>query len=336
MIDIRHYEPQSASEWNAFVAESKNGTFLFDRRYMDYHSDRFADSSFMVYRDGRLFALLPANREGDVLCSHRGLTYGGLVTGPSATASAVVETFEAVNAYLRGEGLRRVVYKAVPWIYHRVPAEEDLYALFRVCRARLVARDISSTIMQPHRLKWHRDRRYGINRCRNNGVAVELSDDFEGFWPVLEDNLMRSHGARPVHSLGEIRLLKSRFPDNILLYVARATAGCLAEPCFMSRHRWCTHSIFRRRPRVRRCVSSMRYTTEYSTATLPTACISTSASRPKTAAACSMNRSSTRKRGSAGAACATTGMSGACSRGPAGRPKPRHCLAADSLKHISR
>lgn len=221
MIDIRHYEPQSASEWNAFVAESKNGTFLFDRRYMDYHSDRFADSSLMVYRDGRLFALLPANREGDVLCSHRGLTYGGLVTGPSATASAVVEAFEAVNAYLRGEGLRRVVYKAVPWIYHRVPAEEDLYALFRVCRARLVARDISSAIMQPHRLKWHRDRRYGINRCRNNGVAVELSDDFEGFWPVLEDNLMRSHGARPVHSLGEIRLLKSRFPDNILLYVAR-------------------------------------------------------------------------------------------------------------------
>lgn len=221
MIDIRHYEPQSASEWNAFVAESKNGTFLFDRRYMDYHSDRFADSSLMVYRDGRLFALLPANREGDVLCSHRGLTYGGLVTGPSATASAVVETFEAVNAYLRGEGLRRVVYKAVPWIYHRIPAEEDLYALFRVCRARLVARDISSAIMQPHRLKWHRDRRYGINRCRNNGVAVELSDDFEGFWPVLEDNLMRSHGARPVHSLGEIRLLKSRFPDNILLYVAR-------------------------------------------------------------------------------------------------------------------
>ena len=221
MIDIRHYEPQSASEWNAFVAESKNGTFLFDRRYMDYHSDRFADSSFMVYRDGRLFALLPANREGDVLCSHRGLTYGGLVTGPSATASAVVETFEAVNAYLRGEGLRRVVYKAVPWIYHRIPAEEDLYALFRVCRARLVARDISSAIMQPHRLKWHRDRRYGINRCRNNGVAVELSDDFEGFWPVLEDNLMRSHGARPVHSLGEIRLLKSRFPDNILLYVTR-------------------------------------------------------------------------------------------------------------------
>ena len=221
MIDIRHYEPQSASEWNAFVAESKNGTFLFDRRYMDYHSDRFADSSLMVYRDGRLFALLPANREGDVLCSHRGLTYGGLVTGPSATASAVVEAFEAVNAYLRGEGLRRVVYKAVPWIYHRIPAEEDLYALFRVCRARLVARDISSAIMQPHRLKWHRDRRYGINRCRNNGVEISRSDDFEAFWPLLDDNLMRSHGVHPVHSLGEIRLLKGRFERSIVLYVAR-------------------------------------------------------------------------------------------------------------------
>lgn len=227
MIEIRLYDPRCEAEWNEFVAGSKNGTFLFDRRYMDYHSDRFADSSLMVYRDGRLFALLPANREGDLLCSHRGLTYGGLLTGTGATASAVVETFEAVNRFLRGEGLRRVVYKAIPWIYHRVPAEEDLYALFRVCGARLVARDISSTIIQPHRLKWHRDRRYGINRCRNNGVEVGPSDDFEGFWPVLEDNLMRSHGARPVHSLGEIRLLKERFPRNILLYVARRGGALL-------------------------------------------------------------------------------------------------------------
>lgn len=227
MIEIRLYDPRCEAEWNEFVTGSKNGTFLFDRRYMDYHSDRFADSSLMVYRDGRLFALLPANREGDLLCSHRGLTYGGLLTGTGATASAVVETFEAVNRFLRGEGLRRVVYKAIPWIYHRVPAEEDLYALFRVCGARLVARDISSTIIQPHRLKWHRDRRYGINRCRNNGVEVGPSDDFEGFWPVLEDNLMRSHGARPVHSLGEIRLLKERFPRNILLYVARRGGAVL-------------------------------------------------------------------------------------------------------------
>ena len=221
MIEVRQYTPADAAAWNGFVARSKNGTFLFDRRYMDYHADRFADSSLMFTRGGKLLALLPANREGDLLCSHGGLTYGGLITGTDATASAVVEAFGAMNAYLRQCGVRRVRYKAVPWIYHRVPAEEDLYALFRVCGARLVARDIASAIFMPHRLKWHRDRRYGINRCRNNGVEVGQSDDFAAFWPVLEGNLMHTYGAHPVHSLAEIELLKSRFPTNIVLYVAR-------------------------------------------------------------------------------------------------------------------
>lgn len=221
MVEVMPYVPERQAEWNAFVGNSKNGTFLFDRRYMDYHSDRFADSSLMAYRDGKLFALLPANREGDKVCSHGGLTYGGLLTGTDATAAAVLDVFVAVNAWLHDAGVKRVIYKAIPWIYHRVPAEEDLYALFRVCNARLLSREISSTIILPHRLKWHRDRRYGINRCRNNGVVVEQSDDFEAFWPVLDGNLMHSHGVHPVHTLDEMRLLKSRFPRNILLYVAR-------------------------------------------------------------------------------------------------------------------
>ena len=81
MFDIRRYTPEKAAEWNAFVAQSKNGTFLFDRRYMDYHSDRFEDYSLMFYREDRLYALMPANRCGDVFQSHAGLTYGGVVGG---------------------------------------------------------------------------------------------------------------------------------------------------------------------------------------------------------------------------------------------------------------
>lgn len=62
-FSIIRYAPALADEWNGFVARSKNGTFLFDRRYMDYHSDRFEDYSLMFYREGRLYALMPANRD---------------------------------------------------------------------------------------------------------------------------------------------------------------------------------------------------------------------------------------------------------------------------------
>ncbi len=220
-FEIRRYSPEDKAEWNAFVAASKNGTFLFDRNYMDYHADRFSDFSLMFYLKGKLYALLPANKDGDqTLVSHGGLTYGGLITDTSATASGVVPLFDSLIKYLASQGFHTFIYKVIPWIYHRHPAEEDLYALFRTGRARLLARDISSTIIQSRPLKWHRDRRYGINRCRNNGVEVMQSGDYSAFWQVLDGNLMGTYGVHPVHSLDEILLLKSRFPRNIMLYTA--------------------------------------------------------------------------------------------------------------------
>ena len=106
MYEIRRYTPEMADEWNLFVAGSKNGTFLFDRRYMDYHSDRFEDCSLMVYRKNRLFALLPGNRKDKTYVSHQGLTYGGLITDGQATAEHVCDIFVAVNAWLKDTYMR--------------------------------------------------------------------------------------------------------------------------------------------------------------------------------------------------------------------------------------
>lgn len=45
MITVETHGPERKSEWNAFIARSKNGMFLFDRNYMEYHQDRFDDCS---------------------------------------------------------------------------------------------------------------------------------------------------------------------------------------------------------------------------------------------------------------------------------------------------
>lgn len=220
MFEIRRYTPEHVDEWNQFVAESKNGVFLFDRRYMDYHSDRFCDHSLMFYLDGRLLAVLPAHQSGDTLCSHNGLTYGGLVMSPRLTVVQTMHLFRELNEYLRSQGIRHVSYKAIPWIYHRLSAEEDLYALYHECHARIVARDFATNIYLSAGLRWERVRRRGIVRARNAGVVVERSDHYEAFWQVLADNLMNKYGVKPVHSLQEIELLHGRFPQNIQLYQA--------------------------------------------------------------------------------------------------------------------
>jgi hypothetical protein len=220
MFEIRRYTPEHVDEWNQFVAESKNGVFLFDRRYMDYHSDRFCDHSLMFYSDGRLLAVLPAHQSGDTLCSHNGLTYGGLVMSPRLTVVQTMHLFREMNDYLRSQGIRHVSYKAIPWIYHRLSAEEDLYALYHECHARIVARDFATNIYLSAGLRWERVRRRGIVRARNAGVVVERSNHYEVFWQVLADNLMNKYGVKPVHSLQEIELLHGRFPQNIQLYQA--------------------------------------------------------------------------------------------------------------------
>ena len=218
-INLYQCGSQQFEEWNEFVAKSKNGTFLFDRRFMDYHADRFQDYSLMFYDKDRLLAVMPAHVDGDTLVSHGGLTYGGLVMGPGIRAVQVCEIFRELNEVLRWDGFRRVIYKAVPWIYHQQPAEEDLYALTSVCHARLIIRDISSAIIGDRKMRFSGSRKDGIRKARRRGLIVMESMDFDAFWQILNDNLTSKYGIRPVHSAEELKLLHSRFPDKIRLYM---------------------------------------------------------------------------------------------------------------------
>lgn len=220
-MEIRRYRREDKELWNSFVSKARNATFLFDRNYMDYHADRFDDNSFMFYHKGKLKAVLPANVAGDTLYSHQGLTYGGLLLDKKATVEDVLECFDSLNSWLRENGISKVVYKALPWIYQQYPSQEDLYALTWKCKAQLISRDIASTIVIDNKLKFAESRKSGIRKALSLNVEVGESNDVDGFWHVLEDNLGNRYNAKPVHTASEMKLLMSRFPNSIKLYVAK-------------------------------------------------------------------------------------------------------------------
>lgn len=220
-MEIRRYRREDKELWNYFVSKARNATFLFDRNYMDYHADRFDDNSFMFYHKGKLKAVLPANVAGDTLYSHQGLTYGGLLLDKKATVEDVLECFDSLNSWLRENGISKVVYKALPWIYQQYPSEEDLYALTWKCNAQLISRNIASTIVIDNKLKFAESRKSGIRKALSLNIEVGESNDVDGFWHVLEDNLGNRYNAKPVHTASEMKLLMSRFPNNIRLYVAK-------------------------------------------------------------------------------------------------------------------
>ena len=220
MLEIVRYTPDQKQAWNDFVRRSKNGTFLLDRNYMDYHADRFTDHSLMVYRRDKLYALLPGNIAGDTFYSHQGLTYGGFIMSDKTAAADVVQLFRLLNDQFRREGIRKVIYKPTPWIYHRQPSEEDLYAVVEVCGA-TVSRGLSSTISRDYQNKWYRIRECGARHAKQLGLTVEETEDYKPFWQVLSNNLRERYGLNPVHTVEEIEMLHRRMPDHIRLVVVK-------------------------------------------------------------------------------------------------------------------
>lgn len=218
MFEIKRYSPNDQETWDKYVAKARNATFLFYRNYMDYHADRFHDHSLLFYKGNHLHSILPAHEKEGVFCSHLGLTYGGLIMDKDVTAADVVQLFKELNIYLKAQGFQRVIYKPVPWVYHQLPSEEDLYAIYWQCHAQLVQRDMGTTIFMQEHLRWRKDRRRRLKKAVEAGVIVKRTDDFASFWKVLNDNLQERHNVRPVHTLQEIELLHKRFPDNIVQY----------------------------------------------------------------------------------------------------------------------
>jgi hypothetical protein len=216
MLSVRPYAPVDAAAWDALVARSRNGNLLHRRGYMDYHAGRFEDASLLVEKDGELVAVFPANRDGEQVSSHGGLTYAGLISSHALRAEAALEAFERIGAHYHEQGARRLLYKAVPHVFHAYPAEEDLYALHRL-GARLVRRDLSSVIALREPPGFTEERRRAIGKARKAGLAVRTGGDLAAFHALLVQVLAR-HDAAPVHTLAELRLLQGRFPEQIVLH----------------------------------------------------------------------------------------------------------------------
>jgi len=216
-------------KWDDFVRSSKNGNFLFQRGYMDYHADRFPDASLVVTDDDdRWLAILPATRRDRLLTSHGGLTYGGFVTDSRMTVPTMLRIFDATAAHLLEAGIEQVQYKVIPHIYHRLPAQEDLYALFRV-NATLSRRDVAAALEPARPGPVQERRKRGLRKARRAGVEIRNGgDQIAAYWSILEQTLTQKHGVKPVHRLDEFVLLASRFPEQIVLHAAFLGAEMVA------------------------------------------------------------------------------------------------------------
>jgi hypothetical protein len=218
-VTVRRYKQQDAEAWDRLVAKSWNGTFVHERRFLSHHGERFQDLSLLIEdHRGRIAGVFPAALDAtrkDLVTSHPGLTYGGVVHDGSLQGTTMLETLGAIAQVYRAGGLRLLRYRVVPYIYHRVPSADDLYALFRLDAVRYRC-DLSAAIDLAFPQRLSKLRRRNLNKARRSGVqVVHGAHYFEPFWAVLEENLASKYGAQPVHTLDEIARLQSMLPEHI-------------------------------------------------------------------------------------------------------------------------
>ena len=215
--------------WDGIVRTARNATFLLERGYIGYHAHRFDEKSVVVMRGNEPVAIFPCTYHDGEIVSHGGLTYGGLIFGDHLRAAEVLQVFELLGAHYRAAGARTIIYKVIPHIFHRYPAEEDLYALFRM-GATLVRRDLSTALPLAGRLKPSELRRRAARKAEKQQIEMREGNFFADYHDLLVKALSKFDTA-PVHSVEELHLLAGRFPGRIRLFGAwqgeRLLAGTL-------------------------------------------------------------------------------------------------------------
>lgn len=215
-VKVCRYSEEYKKEWDDFVDHSKNGTFLFKRDYIDYHQDRFTDFSLIFKLRNKVVALLPAEIADRYVTSHGGLTYGGLIVDDHMTSQLALELLHQIQVILSIMDSKILIYKTVPIIYHKTPTQEDLFAL-TTFGANIIRRDLLMTIDYA-KIPPMQERRKRVLR-KAKPILVLNQPEFDKFWPILTDNLQNRYKRNPVHTVEEIKLLHSRFPNNIRLYI---------------------------------------------------------------------------------------------------------------------
>ncbi|TWH46538.1 GNAT family N-acetyltransferase [Sporomusa sp. KB1] len=229
MVKLEIYNQSHQKDWDNFIGTSRNGTFMQQRTFLNYHPPgRFVDCSLMVYNShGNLIAVIPAAQkmEGQkkVFSSYPGASHGGIIVDQKFGTYEAMALVPLLTEYCKSDNFNAIQIKMVPRIYHFWPSDEIEFALryygFSINTTELAtALPIKALANASDHLIESTQR--NIRKAQKLGVTIEESNDLTAYWSILTDNLKQKHHAEPTHTLAEITDLTNRYPQSIKLFAA--------------------------------------------------------------------------------------------------------------------
>ncbi len=219
MIKIERYSSAFKDLWNTCNAQAVNGTFIFDRAFLEYHADRFTDHSLLFFKNNKVIALLPLQEENQVVASHRGLSFGGFIITREVDSRGMLLLFESLKMYLAQQGFRVLIYKPQPYVYPVQPAQDDLFGLYHQ-NALLHQRTLLSVLDLKKPLPSSKLRKRCLRLAKAQNLTVKQTDELMPFMSLVVELYNQAGIASPTHTVAEMQYLMQAFPDNIKLLTA--------------------------------------------------------------------------------------------------------------------
>ena len=221
MITINKYESRGLNEWDEFIDASNNGTIFQKQSFITYHIDRkFVDHSLIIKNNSNILAVLPAAIKNNVLYSHPGSSYGGLIIAQDVEFSVINDIILKLDNYCINNSFKSIFLINSPSIYHKELDysldyllqwnnfyQKELYISHAV--------DINKTTTLSDLLA-KRKRRYLNNNSEFNALEFKESNEFDEFYKILLAS-KEKFKTTPTHSLEELGRLKKIFSEDIKL-----------------------------------------------------------------------------------------------------------------------
>jgi len=243
------YLDKYKQKWDDFVKNSRNGTFLNTKKFLNYHPpDKFNDDSLLFFKKRILIAIIPAviktENNKKIFFSHPGSTYGGIIIGKNTKLKDLDEIVKKIILHCKKTNVDKIIIKTPPKIYYKYPSDEVDFSLYHN-KFEIKKRDLSTCIRLDKFNKSfiRKSNILAINRGKKRGDRVEESNDFENFWKILRENL-KIHNAIPTHELEEIKLLKSLFPEDIKLFVLKKEDQIIAGSLVFIKNNQAIHTQY--------------------------------------------------------------------------------------------
>lgn len=213
---IINYSNEYKEKWDKFVMEdSMNGTFLQTRRFIEYHpQERFDDGSLIFLKDDSIVAIILAcivrEKNGAVMYSHKGSTYGGFVVSQNIySCEAIGQLVVEFEDWLQKHSIMRIVMKQTPDLFSRHSTElvdyflyKENYVAYSELNFYLDLQKYGGNIEGQFSSSRRRNYRHSL---KNNLLFRQLNkrEEIADFYQVLCVNL-ENLGLKCIHTLNEL------------------------------------------------------------------------------------------------------------------------------------